>query len=553
MKKTSSTFQKQSSFSLYSAQSKTSLDESCIDKFKKNQKAKQDKSKKLLIHNQQKITYSGRVALFEVLGYLPFDFSNMRVCLCITNPISGKRCRRKLDLFDEIQVEDLCRILTEQEGYNLHLIMADLNDLSGLLEIHREQLYEKESIGIQKQEIQKELSPVAQQKAMSILKSQDLLKNILSLIGQSGIIGEEPTRLLLFIIASSYKTSYPLHALVEGESGSGKSYLINTIAECIPKEDVINLTRITNKSLYNYEKDVFNKKLVIIQDLSGMESDALYAFREMQSAGFLNSSTTIKDRFGITRAKVKQVTAHFSSLTATTNAEILYDNLSRSVIVGIDESTEQTMRIIDYQNQKISGIVDSANEEKAKSLLKNCIRLLRSYEVKNIYADKIKIPVEARTQRRLNFQFQNYIALITILHQYQRKKDDRGRLITTSEDVTMAIETFFPSLFLKVDELDSSTRQFFERLKSFIKSKKSDKNYCFGQREIRQAFFLSKSRIHSLFNNLKKLEYIQVAEGFANKGYKYRICYWDDLKMLIHKIQNELTYQITQIDTVSGH
>jgi len=337
---------------------------------------------------------------------------------------------------------------------------------------------------------------------------------------------------------------YLLHALIQGTSGEGKSHLLNSIAECMPQEDVMNLTRITSKSLYHYREKELMNKLVLVQDYDGLDEEAQFAFREMQSAKFLSSSTVVKDAFGQTRGKMKQVQAHFSSLTATTKAEVYYDNMSRSVVLGVDESQEQTLRIIRQQNMKIAGISSSESEQQAKQLLRNAMRVLKSYEVVNPYADKLMLPLEAKMLRRLNSQFQNFVSQITILHQFQRKTDDKGRLIATKEDVQKAVEIFFSSIVIKVDELDKSTRQFFERLKGYVKSQPNGTTHRFCKREVRQGLNMSSTSAFKYFQTLQELEYIQVVEGSVNKGFKYVIGYWDNMEKLKAKIKEDLNKQL---------
>ncbi|PQL93350.1 CHC2 zinc finger domain-containing protein, partial [Apibacter adventoris] len=106
-------------------------------------------------------------------------------------------------------------------------------------------------------------------------------------IGQSGIIGEENTRLLLFIIASSYKTKNPLHGIVQGSSGSGKTHLISKIADLLPPEDVLRFTRITESSLYNWGEWDLVGKHIVIEDLDGLKEEALYSLRELISSQML--------------------------------------------------------------------------------------------------------------------------------------------------------------------------------------------------------------------------------------------------------------------------
>jgi predicted GTPase len=407
-------------------------------------------------------------------------------------------------------------------------------------------LFEAEINPVTDKYSEKELTPQAHEKAIAFLSKSNLLENINALLEQNGIVGEEENRLLLFILASSYKMPYLMHGLVQGSSGEGKSHLINGIAQCMPQEDVMNMTRITSKSLYHYRDKELINKLIVIQDFDGLDEEAQYAFREMQSAKFLTSSTVVKDIFGNNRGRMKQVQAHFASLTTTTKAEVYYDNMSRSIILGVDESQAQTLRIIEIQNRKIAGKSNNENQEQATQLLRNAMRVLKSYEVVNPFADKLMLPLEAKMLRRLNNQFQNFVSQITILHQYQRKTDTKNRLIATKGDIKLGVDIFFSSIIIKVDELDKSTRQFFENLKGYVKSQNNGTTHRFTSREIRQKLNISKTSAFRYIQLLLELEYIQTVEGSVNKGFKYIIGYWDNMEKLKSKIKQELSRQVEQ-------
>lgn len=504
---------------------------------------------KLEILSDYKISYKGKTGTFFVIGSLPMDLGNLRLTIQIIPAKSQKRLRVKIDLFDFTSVENQCRELSEKHGFDSTLLEADLMQFTDLLEDYRESLFNAEMNPVTDQYSEKELTPQASEKAVQFLSKPKLFENIDKLLGQSGIVGEEENRVLLFTLASSYKMPSPLHGLIQGSSGEGKSHLINGIAQCMPQEDVLNMTRITSKSLYHYrEKELINK-LILIQDFDGLDEDAQFAFREMQSAGLLNSSTVVKDPLGNSRAKVKKVEAHFASLTATTKAEVYYDNMSRSVVLGVDESLEQTLRIIKVQNQKNAGISNAEREQEARQLLRNCMRVLKSYEVVNPFADKLMLPLEAKMLRRLNAQFQNFVSQIAILNQYQRKTDEKGRLIATEEDVRKAVEIFFSSIIIKVDELDKSTRQFFEKLKGYVRSQPNGTTHRFATREIRQELNISKTSAFKYVQTLQELEYIQAVEGSPNKGFKYVISYWDNLEKLKAKIKEDLSRQLDQLKT----
>jgi DNA primase len=382
---------------------------------------------------------------------------------------------------------------------------------------------------------------------IEILKQSDVLNEIGKLIEQSGIVGEENSRLLLFIIASSYKTKSPLHAIVQGSSGSGKTHLISKIADLIPQEDVLRFTRITESSLYNWGEYELVNKLLIIEDLDGLKEEAMFAMRELISNQRLSSSVSIKDKKGNIKSTKKEVKGIFSSLSATTKGEIYEDNMSRSFLLAVDESQEQSRRIIDYQNKKYAGEIEPKHQDKARNQLQQIVRNLKSYEVINPYATKLELPEEVHKIRRLNEMFQSIVKQITIINQQNRElKNDK--LITQIEDLQQATEVLFESIILKVDELDGSLRQFFERLKKHLKTQEKD----FTQREIRQAFNISKSQIHRYLQSLLELEYIRQIGGFANKGLKYKVDYWDDYQRLRIKIKEKLLLQIETLKNSNG-
>ncbi|WP_312993145.1 hypothetical protein [Chryseobacterium flavum] len=293
----------------------------------------------------------------------------------------------------------------------------------------------------------------------AFLSDKNLLQNLNQLIEQAGIIGEENSRLLLFLITISYLNKSPLYGIVQGSSGSGKTHIISRIADLMPQEDVLRFTRITESSLYNWgEFDLF-QKIIIIEDLDGLKEDALYALREFISNQVLRSSVTIKDKKGNNKSSHKIVKGQFSSLSATTKGELYEDNMNRSFIVAINESEEQTEKIISYQNRRNAGEIDRNIQEKTISFIQKLVRNLKHYEVINPFATQIQLPNNVKNKRRLNEMFQSIIKQITIIHQYQRATKDNF-LLTEIEGIENAVEILFESIILKIDELDGSLRQF---------------------------------------------------------------------------------------------
>ena len=387
---------------------------------------------------------------------------------------------------------------------------------------------------------------------IDFLKQKNLLLNLNNQIGKSGIVGEENSRLLLFLIIISYMNKSPIHGIVQGSSGSGKTHIIGSIADLMPGEDVLRFTRITESSLYNWgEFDLF-RKIIIIEDLDGLKEEALYALRELISNQFLSSSVSMKDKKGNNKSTRKEVKGQFSSLSATTKGETYEDNMSRSFLIAVDESKEQTGRIITHQNKRNAGEIDPKEKQIAVNFIQQIVRSLKYYEVINPFATKLQLPEKVHKIRRLNEMYQAVIKQVTFLNQYQREsspspsKGGEPRLVTTIEDIEQATEILFESIVLKVDELDGSLRQFFEKVKKHLK----EKNQEFTQREIRQEFNISKSQCSRFIIQLVELEYITLKYGGNLKLQKYVIDYWDNHSKLRSEIKDFLMNQIKRLKKV---
>lgn len=501
-----------------------------------------------------KLLFKNKLNNYFILGQLSQDLSILPVTLFIEERATGRKERMKIDLFEREDVRYLSVQIAELFYQDNEQVETELLQLTDELEQYRENQIEQYQKELKIRRIYQYIPPEIEKQILMFLKSPNLIANIDKLIEFSGVVGEEKTRKLLFINASTYKMRNPLHTLIQGASGSGKSHLINTIGQCLPSEDVLIMTRITSKSFYHYTGEELIDKILLIQDFDGLDEEAKYAFRELQSSGIVSSSTTYKDKNGNLKSMVKVVKSNFASMLATTQSEIYYDNLSRSIVIGVDESEEQTNRIVEYQNKILAGQIDQEKEREAKRFLQNCIRVLKPFEVINPYADKIKLPIEAKMLRRLNIQYQYFVKQITILHQYQREKDDKGRLIAEPKDLKMASEILFEAIMLKVDDLDASLRQFFNKLKDYIKlHQQSDANeYQFTQREARLALNLSRASCFRYMERLEQLEYVQKAGGYVNKGFKYKIVYWDDIQKIKNKIEMELNKQFETINKSSS-
>ena len=506
--------------------------------------------------NPYRIIFNTVTATYYIKGGLRKELDNMRVSLVIEPvcpPNKNKhellRYRTRLDLYEAKQVERTAGEASEKLGLRTDLIELDLNCLTDRLDDYRDKTIEDQ----EPVNAPVFLDEAVRSKCREFLSRPNLIARINDLIGQAGVVGEENNRIFLFVIAGSYKMAETLHALIQGTTGSGKTYLLKKVSAFMPPEDTKHFTRVTDSSLYNYGMYDLKNKLICLEDLDGMHEEAQLALRELQSREMLCSSTTGQDEKGNIRAFERVVYGPIASLACTTKGDVFEDNLSRCFTLAVDETREQTVKIIAYQNKKSAGHIDGKREAQITEFLQNCVRMLKPYEVVNPYADKVHLPEEAHKIRRLNELYQAFVKQVTLINQYRRNHDKQDRLISEKEDLQVAAEIMFDSIVLKVDELDGSLRLFYERLKEYVKAKGKEHHdtYHFGQREIRHALNLSKSQLQRYLNDLVSLEYIRQTGGFSNRGFTYKVLYWDNIQALRAKVKRHLQGQLDQLELVT--
>ncbi len=514
-----------------------------------------DQSGKLDTSNPYNLLYTGEIARYSIRGGLRSDMDSLKVSIVIESLKQAgpyMKYRNKADLYENRQVEKIAREAADKLDVRADLIELDMHHLTDLLEDYRDSLYARGKEGERHPVIKAD--PATISRCREFLSSPDLIQRLNRVIGESGVVGEDTNRMFLFIIATSYKMPDTLHALIQGSTGSGKTHLLDRVSRLMPPEDVKRFTRVTDSSFYNYGAYDLQNKLICLEDLDGMKEEAQLAFRELQSREMLSTSTTGQDEKGNLRSYEKVVYGPIASLSCTTHGDIYEDNMSRCFVIAVDETAEQTGRVISYQNRKASGAVDPGREQERVLMLQNCIRLLKPYPVINPYADKVHLPQEAHKIRRLNELYQSFVRQVTLVHQYRRDKDSRGRLITRKEDLLVAADIMFESILLKIDELDGGLRQFYERLKDYVKAMGGDHHgtYCFGQREIRMALNVSKSQLQRYIYDLRGLEYIVLSDGHINRGYRYRIIYWDDITRIRARLKRHLEGQLAQLELITA-
>jgi hypothetical protein len=200
--------------------------------------------------NPNQLEYTNKLIKIAVLGGIRLDgLDRMRVTVKIQGTeVDSLAVRHNLDLYNDTQVEKLIRKTATKLEIGTSVIEASINELIEALEKYRlEQLENTNQKVITKQLTEKEKS-----EALQLLQSENLLTITNTLIGQSGIIGEETNRLIMYLIFSSRKREQPLHIISLGSSGTGKTHLQESIGNLIPDEEKTEITTLSENAFYYF-------------------------------------------------------------------------------------------------------------------------------------------------------------------------------------------------------------------------------------------------------------------------------------------------------------
>jgi DNA primase len=482
------------------------------------------------IANPERVVFETEVLHIIIWGGIEKEnLSRLRISLHVRNKNDKyKTYRDDVNLYSHPQVKKLVQSISESLELPSPHVTQTITELTEQLEAYR--LAER-NIQIQALRPRAYEMTIEEQKAAErLLKGKDLVKHTLKLIAQSGLIGEQKNGLLLYFLYLSRITDEPLHAIIFGKSGSGKTYLQTKVSECLPEESVRTITSLTENTLYYSAKDFWKHKVLLIEDLEGVYN-AFLPLREFMSKQSISKLTTDKDAKGNNVQKVLTVEGPICVSGATTKESIYEDNANRSFLIHIDESASHTDEVMDFQRKQKAGMINEQTQTEARHLLQNVQRLLQNVKIINPFALELRIPDLVFKKLRTNMHYLRLIEIITLYHQQQReiKTDSTGQryIETNLTDIACANWLVKESLLRKSDELSGELREFFERLKVSTKKEQS-----FYAKQIREVFRMNPMRVNRYLRMLEHMGYINQTGGNRKNGFEYQIKAWEEYEQL---------------------
>lgn len=506
----------------------------------------QDKAKtqgQLDTSNPEYITYRIEDLRFTLLGGISLQQTDrLRVTLRMAigtqdNPLQS--FRHSIDLYNDDQTEKYIRKASERLNVSSSQVSRAMAGLIHELERHRwHQAKQQEAHKPEKRKLTEERAG----KAITYLKASDLMQRTGDDIGRSGVTGEELNRLLMYIIFISRLLERPLHVISLGNSGTGKTYLQEKIAELFPRHEKVELTSSTDNAFYYFDKHELVHKIVIVEDMDGV-GHILYTLRELQSKKKISRTVPLKDSKGNLKTIRIEVEGPICLAGTTTQERLYEDNADRCLLIYLDNSAAQQARIMEYQRKFSAGKINVQQEEELKESFRDIQTVLKRIRVRNPYAEFLKIPEQVLKPLRTNMHYLGFIEAITLYHQYQRDiKQDQGTgepyIETNLDDIAWANKLLKEALLAKSDELSGACRKFFEQLKGWMKE---ENKVSFYAQEVRSSFRMNPSKLKRYLIELTRYGCMKIAGGNRyKKGYEYELIDPQEYEKLRSNVSNVL-------------
>ena len=445
--------------------------------------------------------------------------------------------RDTVDMYSHSQTDRLIKQAAEKLEVSTLTITQAVAGLTGELEQYRQTKREEKRQSEKEREVKSKdrFSSEQLHQAKEFLRSSDLTRLTYDLFNNLGMIGQGDSATLLFFIFLTRLFKNPLHAIVMGSSGSGKTHLLQGVARTIPKQHINVTTSLSENTLYYTPKDFLKHKILLQEDLDGAYN-ALLPLRELMSNQEISRfSTKTNSRTGDSKQVYLHVEGPVCVAGATTKDRVYEDNANRSFLLQIEENPRHEAQVLEYQGRVAAGLVNLKQYEKNIDLLKACQLLLEPMEVVIPFAPKLQLPPHVFKKMRTKNHYLTLVKAITLWNQKQRKRttgrDGTTCLVSSIEDVRWANILSRDSLLRKSDELGGKTRNFFESLKTFLKDNRQNDS-VFYAKDIRKYFRLHPMQLKRFLDELEGRGFIKCRNRHMKSGNEYEVVTWDDYRQL---------------------
>jgi hypothetical protein len=380
---------------------------------------------------------------------------------------------------------------------------------------------------------------------MGFLKSPDLISQTITDITSIGYAGEDNNKLLVYVIGMSRNLPKPLSLFALSSPGSGKSYLVDSVLKLFPAERLKHNSSLSDQAFHYMPESDFDGNIFVMGE--SLHNPIIEGYiRQMQTENMLSRSVVRKDE-ATGEMKTINIThkVRLVFMTTSTYLDPNIENISRCILLKIDESVDQTERVHKRQRYKRTHEGILADRHVIPQIIKKHIiaqRLLKPVMIVNPFAEYIDFPKHKSILRRSQEHFLITIESICFWRQYQKEvvkkfnpylKIDEDFIECDLLDYELARKLFIECRLLSgIEEIPDQMVFLYDRIQEMLRKNSKKENVAveeisFIQADVRELEGLSigNESIKRYIRMMVDYEFLQVIGGKRHKvklSYKLR-------------------------------
>lgn len=375
------------------------------------------------------------------------------------------------------------------------------------------------------------------------IKYTNILEEVIKLYNPK-VVGEEDNIKLLWCacISKDLPNKYRMSVIITSQSSAGKSNLTNSVLEPF-NDDVLEFTDYTQAYLQRTEWNMNGKilKMEQMERTNEKRQISLGKLKFMLSEGVLKIGLVEKNDKGKNEPKMFEVRGIPVFISTSTNYNIDPETLNRTFLMQVDETEEQTKKIIDYVLDDYSTLSINDKWLKNKEKLKEYAKTYKEFahQITDIlvpFKAKIKeiIPTSDITMRRDLAKILNLTCVIAFLNFPNRTliADNDGQhfftsvwgdtekrytyaLIAEASDFELALRIGGETIDQTINKVNKASKDLLDRFKKIEAEHLEGVTVSMVAKEIQK----SDNRTRELLEQLRNSGFLtREREG---KGYRY--------------------------------
>lgn len=269
---------------------------------------------------------------------------------------------------------------------------------------------------------------------------EDILERFAETMRNLNYAGDlNPAKILYLALVTRLLESHRflVNVALKGPSSAGKSHTVETVLGFFPESAYVFRTA-TSEKVLAFGEDPLEHRFLVYAEADGMSGDVgALLIRSLLSEGRICYSYVEKSDGGL-HEKVVEREGPTGLIVTTTRARLHPENETRLLSVRVDDSREQTKKILGMLAVEEFEEVDLAPWVAYQEWLGAGERRVTIPFARELVAE---IPPVAVRLRRDVSTLLNLVRAHALLHRESRSRDDRGRIVATiAQDYAVARE-----------------------------------------------------------------------------------------------------------------